>query len=48
VIVDDIVTTGTTVREAARALSEAGWQVSGAAVVVATPRGDPKMSSTGG
>jgi len=48
VIVDDIVTTGTTVREAARALSEAGWQVSGAAVVVATPRGDPKMCSTGG
>jgi predicted amidophosphoribosyltransferase len=48
VIVDDIVTTGTTVREAARALTEAGWQVSGAAVVVATPRGDPKMSSTGG
>jgi predicted amidophosphoribosyltransferase len=39
VIVDDIVTTGTTVREAARALSEAGWQVSGAAVVAATPRG---------
>ena len=48
VIVDDIVTTGTTVREAARALAEAGWQVSGAAVVAATPRGDPKMSSTGG
>ena len=47
-IVDDIVTTGTTVREAARALTEAGWQVSGAAVVAATPRGDPKMSSTGG
>ena len=42
VIVDDIVTTGTTVREAARALSEAGWQVSGAAVVAATPRGDAK------
>ena len=33
VIVDDIVTTGTTVREAARALTEAGWHVSGAAVV---------------
>ena len=42
VIVDDIVTTGTTVREAARALTEAGWHVSGAAVVAATPRGDPK------
>jgi orotate phosphoribosyltransferase len=48
VIIDDIVTTGTTVREAARALTDAGWHVSGAAVVVATPRGDPKMSSTGG
>ena len=48
VIVDDIVTTGTTVREAARALAEAGWQVSGAAVVAATPRGDRKMSSPGG
>ena len=39
VIVDDIVTTGTTVREAARALTEAGWQVSGAAVVAATATG---------
>jgi predicted amidophosphoribosyltransferase len=38
VIVDDIVTTGTTVREAARALTEAGWHVIGAAVVAATPR----------
>ena len=48
VIVDDIVTTGTTLREAARALTDAGWQVSGAAVVAATPRSDAKMSSTGG
>jgi len=48
VIVDDIVTTGTTVREAARALAEAGWQVSGAAVVAATPRSDRKLSSPGG
>ena len=48
VIVDDIVTTGTTVREAARALAAAGWHVPGAAVVAATPRGDPKMSSRGG
>jgi predicted amidophosphoribosyltransferase len=42
VIVDDIVTTGTTLREAARALTDAGWHVSGAAVVAATPRGNPK------
>lgn len=42
VIVDDIVTTGATVREAVRALGEAGWQVRGAAVVARTPlRGQP-------
>lgn len=38
VLVDDIVTTGTTLREAAAALRAAGWTVGGAAVVAATPK----------
>jgi predicted amidophosphoribosyltransferase len=38
VIVDDIVTTGATVREARRALAAAGWTVGGAAAVASTPR----------
>jgi predicted amidophosphoribosyltransferase len=38
VVVDDIVTSGVTLREAARALEAAGWTVRGAAVVAATAR----------
>jgi predicted amidophosphoribosyltransferase len=37
-VVDDIVTTGATLREAARALESAGWTAPGAAVVAATAR----------
>ncbi len=40
ILVDDIVTTGATLREAVRALRSGGWTVLGAAVVAATARDD--------
>ena len=48
VIVDDVVTTGATFDEAARALTEAGFCVSAAVALAATPRRDGFGSTSSG
>ena len=48
VIVDDVVTTGATFDEAARALTEAGFLVSAAVALAATPRRDGFGSTSSG
>ena len=48
VVLDDIVTTGATLKEATRSLDEAGWAVGGAAVVASTERRTPGRASAGG
>lgn len=46
-LVDDVVTTGATLREAARAIVEAGGRVVGAAAIASTPRSDGPESFLG-
>ncbi|MDQ1633644.1 MAG: Phosphoribosyl transferase domain, partial [Frankiaceae bacterium] len=47
IVTDDIVTTGSTLREAFRALDQAGWPVLGGAVVAATPERVTPLETAG-
>ncbi|MGF3055801.1 ComF family protein [Microbacterium sp. YY-01] len=47
IVVDDVVTTGATIDEAARALEHAGYRVRAAVVLAATPREDDTAATEG-